>query len=211
MTKVKKVFLIILITILLVFAILYTVELIDKKINGKTYEKIDAFIKQENLIFNQGNAKICATNSNYIMKSVNNGVASKFKNNLIYDETIKSCNLAIKDYEILEIPTEIPQDKKQLIKQGLDYREEGLMLSVEMIKMIKSCHGEQLCFVKTSASEFNSISELTKLPLKIILNNTELRERYSIKSILIDRIREVFIKYSIKRVDKIINKPRVTE
>lgn len=207
MNKFKKVFLRILIIIFSLFIFLFIVQFFDQAINGETYTKIDTFTQKENYIGNKGNGKVCSGKMIYIMKNTsaklvdkeNAKIEQKFKNKFIYDDAIKSCNLALQDYTVLEVPNDIPEKKMVILKQGLEYRKRLMFLYVNYIKNIKNCYGDKYCLRKNIG--YFSNPEINKTVLNILLNKLQANKRYSVRSILFSGITEAHIKNSINKIE----------
>jgi hypothetical protein len=134
-----------------------------------------------------------------LVDNKNAKIEQKFKNKFIYDDAIKSCNLALQDYAVLKVPNDIPEKKMVILKQGLEYRKRLMALYVDYMKNIKNCYGDKYC-LRQNIGYFSN-PEINKTVLNILLNKLQANKRYSVRSILFSGVTEARIKNSINKIE----------
>lgn len=159
MSKTKRIPLIILITIFSIWIVLYSIELIDNKINGEIYKKIDNYFEEITMANKTENAKICNKNSLLLL---NGTLIAEIKENKAlvkqtledkerFNITINACNANINDFSKVQIPkvntskqNEIIKCKEHLIISKMAVRDALILLSTCNEKcskeIIKKCN-----------------------------------------------------------------------
>lgn len=202
MAKIKKTLLRIMIVVLAIFVILFAIQLIDQVINGKTYTKIDAFFKEVNHI-NKSND--CNQNFKDIFDSINrdkNYPKYIILSPDIYDSAISSCNSLSKEIGLVEIPQDIPSERKVLLKNYINYWQQIIKdLYILMIERAKNCRGYKSCVFDCKTLFGSDSYKLQLLPKKIIMTKIHAKERLSVKQILAYPL-EIYLDYQLKEFEQ---------
>lgn len=125
MKKNKKIVITILIILAAIFAALYTVELIDKRVNGEDYAEIKGFIKNVNAALKTGNYcyEFASEFSKFLYIEENEAKVQEMMNDKkSVNKAIKSCLDAEEELKKLDIP-QVKSKKKiqsmELLKESL--------------------------------------------------------------------------------------------
>lgn len=124
MKKVKKLGLTILITILTLFLISSAVELIDNKINGEMYSKIDTFIHSLYMI----------NNSPEMAYFANQAILHPSQNRKKNLRAEKDYQYVIKKMQGIEIPNNLPEKRKKLL---VEIKKDFMSMAQDSYKQLK--------------------------------------------------------------------------
>jgi|GEM_PF-5501965 len=207
--KIKKIILITVVVIASIFLLLFAIELIDKKVNGEMYAKIDKFLKEESKEMEEGSGKICSEKIDYILKNTyeklqkNEGViTNEFKNSYIYNNTIKHCKLSLNSFSNLIPPSNIREDKAILLKQTHEYKKYLMGLNIDMLEEIKFCNGNETCLIENKKL-LNTAMEANEISIRTMLSQSQTKKRLSVKYMVFGDIGELVFKNLIKKASNL--------
>lgn len=203
MQKFKKVLSIMFLLIAIIVASLFLIQFVDKKINHKTYLKINKYFSEIGTVNLNNN---CEKNYKEVMEKVSKDPQNdeyEILPDKVYDSTIALCKAKQKEVEKVKIPNDIPAKKRALLKDYVAYQNESISkIQISTLEKIKICKGDKDCLFSDEKYLDEDPIRRIILPLEMSYAKIHALEDFSVSNI-IHYPNILYFDYKINKIRKI--------
>lgn len=193
MGNTKKIFLITLITIFSIWFISYSIELIDNKINGEMYSKIDNFIHSFMQISKSHEATNCAKQAGYYL------VVDSSKNEMEkLIQTENDCQYTIKKMQEVKIPDKLPMKREKLV---IDIKSDFIDLTQGYYQILKIRENDKIDSSKKEHSLNIYGHNILKQGHYLLLKMSDVKVRNNVTSRFKNLIVKIYMALTKKQFD----------
>lgn len=179
MKKIKYILVSIPVIILLLIVFLFAVQGIDSAINKKVYLQISNFFTEIKDINNKND---CLKNYSFVLQKtrhMHKNVSKELAASTFYDNTINLCSQYKTEIDNINIPDDMPKDKKALLTKYKEQRNVFADYVIKDLNMYAKCKGDYVCISEAKKTSMPFNFEFGKVVTQAHITALEAQKRLS--------------------------------